>query len=276
MIGYLRKKVARWKEKRTFKEYGFRLLTYRLERDGEVQFAEWLHTPSATDVITQEKVDFYRTFIREGDLVIDIGAHEGDTTVPMALAAGKQGTVLGIDPNPHVFKVLTENAKLNPSKTNIIALNFAATAEDGEFTFGSGDASFANGGIVGFSSNRASNHRYTFTVHGKNLVKYLNELYTAQLPRLSFIKTDTEGYDKEILKNIAPLFGKYRPVVVSECFSQLKPDERSDLHHAIACHGYAVYNLADYQSGKREALSANDMTRWRHFDVIGIPKERDY
>ena len=34
-----------------------------------------------------------------------IGAHIGDTTLPIALAAGKKGFVLALEPNPYVFHV---------------------------------------------------------------------------------------------------------------------------------------------------------------------------
>ena len=51
-------------------------------------------------------VDFYKKCIKKGDFVIDIGANVGDTTVPMAIAAGAEGLTLGFDPNPYVYKIL--------------------------------------------------------------------------------------------------------------------------------------------------------------------------
>jgi FkbM family methyltransferase len=51
-------------------------------------------------------VDFYQRFLTKGAVAIDIGAHTGDTTVPMALAAGNTGLVLAFEPNQYVYKIL--------------------------------------------------------------------------------------------------------------------------------------------------------------------------
>ncbi len=267
-----------------FVEAGVRRLTFHLADEGDVQFAEWLHAVSAEPVITQAKVDFFKRFIRTGDLAIDIGAHEGDTTVPMALAAGREGTVLAIDPNPFVFKVLAENAGLNLTKTHIIPLNFAAACDDADYIFASGDPSFINGGIVGYSHNRAGNTRYRFTVPGKNLARFLNEHYGDLLDRLTFIKIDVEGYDKEVLRNLSGILAQYRPVVVAECFGELTRRERGELFHALADHEYRVFSLAEHEPwlgrpspagvDTLRELGEQDMSVHTHFDLMGIPMEK--
>ncbi len=260
------------------------MLVFQLPEESEVHFAEWLHAVSDAPVITQDKVNFYRRFIRTGDFAIDVGAHEGDTTVPMALAAGHGGTVLAIEPNPHVFKVLAENAGLNVNKTNIVPLSFAAATDDAEYTFGSGDPCFINGGIVGFSSNKAGNSHYRFTVQGRNLANFLNETHASRLSRLAFIKIDVEGYDKEILKNLSEIIARYRPVVMAECFGELNEAERGELFHALADHDYRIFSLAELGPwiGAPSAtaleslpeLSRQGMCAHRHFDLLGIPRSR--
>lgn len=280
LLGGLKRRIR----KPPFREAGVRRLTYQLPDEGEVHFAEWLHSVSDVPVITQDTVNFYKRFIRKGDLAIDIGAHEGDTTVPMALAAGAAGTVLAIDANPHVFKVLAENARLNAGKTHIVPLNFAAAADDADYIFGSGDPCFINGGIVGFSSNKACHSHYRFTVQGRNLATFLTGQYASDLSRLAFIKIDVEGYDKEILKNLSGIIGRYRPTVVAECFGELNDLERGELFDALADRGYRVFSLAGYgpwtgapsEPGfetPRE-LTRQDMRAHRHFDLLGIPAER--
>ena len=148
MINYVLNKLRARKERKQFKEFGFKIVDFLLSKEGKIQYAQWLHPAEFSNhpgnfgnVVTQENVDFYRKLVKQGDIVIDIGAHEGDTTVPMALAVGKTGLALALEPNPHSFKVLEANSRLNPEKTQLIPLNFAATAVDGEFTFGSSDPS---------------------------------------------------------------------------------------------------------------------------------------
>lgn len=267
-------KFKRHKQKHSFRDYSYKVIKINLEKEGPIEYARWDHPFYNTDEITQQRVDFYKQFVKPGDLVIDIGAHEGDTTVPMALAAGPSGTVLALEPNPHVFPVLSANAKLNKDRTNIIPLNFAATAHDGVFTFGSGDASYGNGGIVGYSTNTARNNRYTFEVDGKNLDAYLNTHYPSQLKSLSLIKTDAEGYDKEILKNLKNILRAYRPYVISECFKQLTVEEREDLYNTFSEQDYLVKYLPDFSPNSAQLISKEQMFDRKHFDILAIPKEK--
>ncbi len=71
-------------------------------------------------------------------------------------------------------------------------------------------------------------------VRGVNLQHYLEKHYASWLDKLSFIKIDTEGYDKEIIKSIAGLIIKYKPVVIAEVFTQLTREERYELYDVIA------------------------------------------
>lgn len=260
--------------KKVFKHYGYKLVEFDLKEEGKIQFAQWLHEGELPVVIHQSTVDFYKQFINEGSLVIDIGAHTGDTTVPMALAAGKTGLTLGLEPNPHVYHVLEVNATLNREKTNIIPLNFAATVNDGEFTFASGDASFNNGGIIGFSSNIKKNIRHTFQVQGKNLENFLKLEYASWLSKLALIKIDAEGYDKEILKTMSIIIDNYKPVIITECFKHLTVEERSDLFRAINNHGYQLFFVDEFNRENRKPISMDGMNYRKHFDLIAIPNSK--
>ena len=97
--------------------YGTTVQTFQLATDGEVRYAQWEHPAERPKVIRQEAVDEIRRFVRPGDVAIDIGAHTGDSTLPIALAAGPSGCVLALEPNPYVFPVLEQNAGLNPDKS---------------------------------------------------------------------------------------------------------------------------------------------------------------
>ena len=114
-------------------------------------------------------------------MIIDIGAHTGDTTVPMALAVGKSGLVLALEPNKYVYKIVEKNASLNRAHTNIIPVCFAATSEDGDFTFNYSDASFNNGGFCRRSHVKNHHLNYTLKRYGKNLQNYLFNIFLRSL-----------------------------------------------------------------------------------------------
>ncbi len=274
MIGYLARKVRRHRARRTFREYGFDVKRFALARDGDVEYAQWQHPFEKPKTIVQDDVDGLRRFIRAGDTAIDVGAHTGDTTVPMALACGPDGVVVAFEPNPHVFKVLEENARLNPDKTHIVALNFAATEDDGDFQFHYWDASFGNGGYLSRLRNQRHGHRYPLRVKGRNLERYLRTNFADRLARLTFLKTDCEGYDKDVLRSLRGVLREFRPVVVCEVHKKLDHAERHELFDVLKDAGYVLHT---YQGGAHpvgDALARDDLAKFPRLDVIAFPEER--
>ena len=150
------------------REYGYEILTFPLSAHGDVRFARWLHPGETPKSVTEASVDALRMFLREGDVAIDIGAHTGDSTLPVALAVGASGTVFALEPNPYVFKVLAVNAMLNPLSTRIVPLMFAAMPADGEFEFEYSDAGYCNGGFHQGLSPWKHGHFSTLRVEGRN------------------------------------------------------------------------------------------------------------
>src|SRR5688500_17188848 len=182
------------RKKVPFAHWGCEVRDFHLAADGLVQFAQWRHPRVSVQAITQDEIDGLRHFIRPGDLAIDVGAHTGDTTVPMGLAAGASGCVLALEPNPYVFEVLQQNAGLNAARTRIVPQCIAATATDGAFVFHYGDASYCNGGLSRGWFRNPLRRRYPLSVVGRNLLRVLHDQYSAWLPKLSYIKVDAEGY----------------------------------------------------------------------------------
>ena len=275
LLKYLKATFARKKARRFFSEYPIEVSSFNLTNEGKVEFGNWKNPLTSPVVITQQQVNFFKRFIPKGSLAIDIGGNIGDTTVPMGLAAGKEGVVLGFDPNPHVFKVLEANSALNKDKTNIIPLPFAITEEDGEFYYGSSEASYSNGGISADNDKHHGSFTLPNKVKGINLQQYLNAHYPQQLNKLSFIKIDTEGYDKEIVKSIAGLIEQYKPALVCECFTKLTKEERNELYDVIANKGYDLFYFEDFDdTAITEPIPTRDgMMKWQHFNLYATPRK---
>lgn len=271
---FLKRKLAKRKARKVFQEYGVQVQTFHLEKDGDVQFGNWKNPLAPQLTITQSDVDFFKPFIPKGSLVIDVGGNTGDTTVLMSLAAGKEGLVIGFDPNPYVFKILEANAGLNKDKTNIVVLPYAVTEKDGEFFYASSEASFANGGISDQPSSYHGSHKLSTTIKGVNLENHLLQNFPQWLPKISLIKVDVEGYDKEVIKSVHPILEKYKPVVIAECFFKLSPAERDDLFESLNSKGYDLFYFEDFKAGTVTApLTKADMTKRKHFNLYALPRK---
>jgi FkbM family methyltransferase len=275
MIGALARKIQRRRDRRTFRTYGHEVKRFSLEREGVVEYAQWLHPFEKPKTITQADVDGWRTFLKDGDLAIDVGAHTGDTTVPMALACGPTGLVVAVEPNPHVFRVLEVNAHLNAGRAAaVVPLNIAATEDDGEFEFHYWDASFGNGGYLSRLHNQRHGHRYPLRVTGRNLERELRARVADRLAMLKLIKTDAEGYDAAVLHSMRLLIDEHRPVLVCEVHKKLDHAERLVLHDELARPGYQLHRYIVGAHPMGASIHREDFDRWPHFDVVAVPGER--
>jgi len=266
MFNYLKESFARKKARRVTSQYPHEVSTFELPNEGVVEFANWKNPLVPFQKITQDQIDFYRKLAPPGSFCIDVGANIGDTTVPMAIASGKDGLVLGFEPNPLSYAVLEANSRLNKTSATIVPLPYAITEVEGEFFYSSSEASFGNG-AVSVTVEEANQHgkfKLGEKVKGINLSKYLHEHYQAYLPKLKFIKIDVEGHDLEVIRSISLLIDQYRPNLVAECFSGSTPDERLNLYQIVADHGYTLYYFEEFEENTEIIkLTAQDMNRWK-------------
>jgi FkbM family methyltransferase len=271
MFKYIQQKIRKWQNKRRFNEYGYKIRQFDIQGFGAIEYAQWLHPFESPKQIQLSNIQFYQKLVPTGGLILDIGAHTGDTTVPMALATGRSGTVLAFEPNPYVFKILQQNAKLNPDQTNILPYCLAATPEDGNYTFHYSDASFCNGGFLSQINKKNHGHAYSLEINGKNLQRFLYEKHADLLPYLSLIKIDAEGFDKEILKTIPEIIQKYHPYLMIECYKNLNESERFELFDIVTAYGYTLFLLDDFEVFDHlPQIQRSDMMTRKHFEILAV------
>lgn len=163
-------------------------------------------------------VEFYpkvSKFITDGNTVLDFGAYDGDTSIPLALAAGS-GKCISFEPSLAFTYGLQINAGFNP-KLNIQSHNVAATNKDAisEFNY---DPKEEVGGhplntrIIGSYTRK----RFVRTV---DIRKFLEKE-----PEIHFIKSDTEGFDMQIVRLLIGRIKKHRPTIHIEWFHNTSRD----------------------------------------------------
>jgi FkbM family methyltransferase len=254
------------------REYPTEVTQVSLE-DGPIRFARWRHPAEREKTVTQESVDALRAFLRPGDVAIDIGAHTGDSTLPIALAVGRAGAVFALEPNPYVFKVLELNASLNVASTRIVPLMFAAMPADGEFDFEYSDEGYCNGGFHQSISAWRHGHFSKLRVQGRNLLEHLRAAYPEALPKVRFIKIDTEGFDRTVVETLAPLLKTSRPYLKTEIYKHLSDEERSAYFDDLRALGYLCFKCGDVELQGEPLRRHSDLSKWRHFDVFAVPEE---
>ena len=278
ILNYFKESFRRKKARRVTQEYPAKINVFDLKDEGKIEFANWDNPLVTPKIVSQEMVDFFKKFIKKGDLVIDIGANIGDTTVPMALAAGSSGTTLGFDPNPYVYRILETNASLNREKQNIVPLLYAISVKDEDFYYVSSEASFSNGAISPTKNSVHGKFIFPEKIKGINLLAFLEQKYNEKLKQFSFIKIDTEGYDKEIIKSIPGLIEKYKPTIVAESFGGNTSVEKVELYNVIKEHGYDIFFFEDFDVNAKiiRIKSSQEITNWRKtINIYAVPTSEE-
>lgn len=255
------------------KRYGTRALRFTLPVEGEIEFEKWQHPKDYFRPFTQGQIDVLKKYIRAGDTVIDVGAHGGDFSIQLALAAGSEGCVLAVEPNPFVFDTLVKNAALNRSKTNIIPLQAAAANFSGHLTFHYSDPGFCNGGELSGVSKWRHGHAFPLEVKSVQLVQWMKENMPERIPRVSFIKIDTEGFDLTVLQSLEEIIDQNHPTIHVEMYRHLNLERRQQLWRFLNEKDYKTYlNDDSYGCDATTHLTENNLMSVPHYDVLAIHK----
>ena len=183
--------------------------------------------------------EYFKRFIRKNSVVIDIGAHQGDTTVHMAPWASM---TIAFEANPSTFVALQTNADIN-RQHNIHAHNAAiwdGLERKAEWCYtcnGGADSADGNCFVV----------RYVDDLEG-----WVESLYGHWVVNsVSFIKIDTEGRDFAILGRLHGFVKRTRPHILLEWFvAHTDSDARWKMHEAIQ-ELPRKYNVFDSVSGRQ-------------------------
>jgi len=86
------------------------------------------------------------------------------------------------------------------------------------------------------------------------------------VPKISFIKVDTEGNDLSVLKSLETIIAKYKPSVLAEVFPTLTKQDRNDLFHFFSDKGFTIFDLShlDLNGGVNRVLV-------KHADEMAAP-----
>jgi FkbM family methyltransferase len=148
-------------------------------------------------VMTIHEDDIIERFLpKDGDIVVDIGAHIGLYTIISSKRVGFNGKVIAVEAHPENFEILNRNIQLN-QLTNVIALNYAAYSEEERLKLylPSGESGFTKYNTI--MPKFAKRDEKFIEVTAKPLDKLLQ---SNGISAVNWIKIDVEGAEFEVLK----------------------------------------------------------------------------
>lgn len=163
--------------------------------------------PSLTEpfITTQQYLDFAQ--LKSGQVVIDLGAYSGLTSIVFAKKVGPTGRVIAVEPDPLTLAACKVNLAA-AGQQHVSLVEAAVTATAGPIRLSSeGALGSAFASIVG-------------AYRGKIVVVEATSLdgliQRCQLERVDFIKMDIEGAEVSVLPSSADFLKRYQPKLIIE------------------------------------------------------------
>jgi FkbM family methyltransferase len=145
---------------------------------------------------------------KEGDTVIDVGAHIGPYTLKATKSVGTNGKVIAIEADPENFDILSRNIQLNKF-TNIIALNYAAYSKEDKIRLyllcRGEEYSYTKYNTI--MTDRAHNKKKFVEIQA-NTLDYLLDSNGIKHEDVNWIKIDVEGAEFEVIKGAKNILSK--------------------------------------------------------------------
>ena len=186
---------------------------------------------------------------KQGDIVVDIGAHMGRYTIISSKRVGSNGKVVAIEAHPGNFEMLNRNIKLN-QLTNVIPLNYAVYSKETKVKLYLPEQESGYTIYNTIMSDRAGTEDKFVEVNA-NTVDYLLKLNQIREEQVNWIKVDVEGAEFEVLKGATNVLSKSRDIAL-----------------LIEIHGLDNYgpilNFLSLYNFKIEFEKSNKIGDWRH------------
>jgi FkbM family methyltransferase len=162
-------------------------------------------------VMTRHEDDIIERFLpKQGDIVVDIGAHMGRYTIIGAKRVGAQGKVVAIEAHPGNFEMLNRNIKLN-QLTNVIPLNYAVYSKETKIKLYLPEVESGYTIYNTIMSNRARTEDKFVEVNA-NTLDYI--LQSKGITDVNWIKIDVEGAEFEVLKGASNVLSKSKDIAL--------------------------------------------------------------
>ena len=192
---------------------------------------------------------FLISFLKPGDVVLELGSNVGYHTVLMNNLIGAKGKIYGYEASSKVFDVLKSTLKVNNvSQKRVEVFNLATMDFNGNFNIGFWGANPGAPGILDVSNDLPQGYSdVLYPVKGVTLDGHL----LPKLERLSLIKSDIQGSDLCAIKGAFKLLDKFPGTPIMTEFCTGGHNVRCNMKEVLSQlvnRGYNFYIMSDYIS----------------------------
>jgi FkbM family methyltransferase len=221
-----------------------------------INYGEW----------AESQVELFLSIVKEGDVVLDVGANMGSHTIPMSRAVGDTGQVYAFEPQRLVHQLLCANIAINEC-FNVYVEQSAVSDKNGVVDIPDIPPVHPRFNYGGVSIGRSvSGSKYA-----KADLKRIDDLH---IERLDFLKIDAEGHDLQVMLGAVNAIRKNRPAI----FVEVDESSCSNIKEFLVEEGYDVFWHTSNLFNERNYLNCQNYI-WQDdgvflvsADFLAIPK----
>ena len=173
---------------------------------------------------------FLSTFLKPGDIFIDVGSNIGRYSTRAARLVGSEGHVFSLDPSLEsslIHSIVIAFTCL----TNITHLRVAATHSVSCLGFAMMRSKPASAIFSTYTTSRLSYNPSSPSSY--SVYAYPLDLLFSNLPHIDFLKIDVEGSELDVLHGSASLIKRFMPTILIENNSQECTDYLLQLGYGV-------------------------------------------
>lgn len=187
-------------------------------------------------------VRIIKTFLRKGDVFIDVGANIGYITAVAAGCVGKEGAVHSFEPVPECFQKVRKLAEMNKDY-KIVVNPYAIGDRDGKIKIYVSDDDIASSTVI----SRKEGFKEIIEAPIRRLDDYI---IANKIDDLKMIKIDVESFELPVLKGLEKYFLKCRndgscPLILCEIHPVILSENHPDW---LPLTGTNVQNVFNYMA----------------------------
>ena len=188
----------------------------------------------------EKEMEFWRSGLKPGMTVIDVGANVGVYTFSAALQVGAQGKVIAIEPFSGCVNCLEETCRIN-QLSQVKVCKGAASDKAGKVRLSLHAASELNE-IV---SDDNSDNMQPGTFEEVSCFTLDSLIAQENLSQVDFLKIDAEGHELQVLEGCEQILGSFKPVIMYE---NIAASQGSNLPVAefLMSKGYELFKYKPY------------------------------
>lgn len=167
--------------------------------------------------------------VKKDDIIIDVGAHIGTYTIPLALQIGNNGKVIALEPNDKNADILEKNISIN-KLSNVILVRKAAAKQAGMLNL----RLTSDPMLSMISTDTDIDATSVKTTDLDSLVDDLS------VRRVDWLKIDAEGFELEVLEGAKNILKGFQPSIIIES----RQENQKKMKDMLGEYGYNVRFLA--------------------------------